>query len=166
MGIRKGRVVHTCPRCKLNKKAIAKSGKRLGYCRNCHNAVCAENKAGKKTERSNFKWAVPGISGKYYRYKKGAEKRGLVWEISKREFEQLVQMPCDLCGTEASQSEGMGNEPTKFNGIDRRDSDIGYTLANSVPCCWNCNRMKGEESLAETLRHCRLMLIWNDWGVE
>ena len=30
----------------------------------------------------------------------------------------------------------------KFNGIDRIDSNIGYTLFNVVPCCEKCNRAK------------------------
>ena len=164
--LRKGRIKHLCPNCETREKAVSVSGKRLGYCRECHNRISKENREVKKTDRTNFKWSVKGASAVYHRYKKGAEKRGLVWELSKREFEQLIQMECDLCGVSASDSEGMKHK-TPFNGIDRRDSDLGYTLANSVPCCWDCNRMKGEETLKETLKHCERMLSWNrgmvDW---
>lgn len=30
-----------------------------------------------------------------------------------------------------------------LSGLDRKDSSVGYTLANIVPCCGNCNFVKG-----------------------
>ncbi|GAG94020.1 unnamed protein product, partial [marine sediment metagenome] len=27
-------------------------------------------------------------------------------------------------------------------GIDRKNNNIGYTIKNSVPCCWPCNKFK------------------------
>lgn len=51
-----------------------------------------------------------------------------------------------------------------YNGVDRLDSSMGYTPDNCVPCCWECNNMKGasltEEEMmavAETLRKIRGM---------
>ena len=35
------------------------------------------------------------------------------------------------------------------NGIDRKDNDKNYTLENSVPCCWTCNRGKMSKTMDE-----------------
>ena len=29
-----------------------------------------------------------------------------------------------------------------YNGIDRKNSNLGYSLENIVPCCFICNRGK------------------------
>jgi hypothetical protein len=42
-----------------------------------------------------------------------------------------------------------------YNGIDRVDSNIGYTLENCVPCCEAVNRMKMDLSKEEFIELCR-----------
>ena len=49
--------------------------------------------------------------------------------ISVEEFEQIRNQLCSYCGQEAG-------------GIDRIDSQKGYTISNSQPCCTQCNMMK------------------------
>jgi 5-methylcytosine-specific restriction endonuclease McrA len=39
------------------------------------------------------------------------------------------------------------------NGIDRIDSNKGYTMDNCVSCCWTCNRMKGNMTQQNFLEH-------------
>jgi hypothetical protein len=42
-----------------------------------------------------------------------------------------------------------------YNGIDRRENSIGYTLANCVSCCGPCNMMKKVLSYAEFIERCK-----------
>jgi 5-methylcytosine-specific restriction endonuclease McrA len=54
--------------------------------------------------------------------------------LSFEEAARLHQLPCSYCG---------GVLPDAGCGIDRQDNRLGYTVANSVPCCSSCNRKKG-----------------------
>lgn len=69
-------------------------------------------------------------------YVYGAQKRGLVFCISVESFETLVRSPCSYCGKK--HNDGL------FGGIDRVDNESGYLPNNCVPCCGECNRMKGK----------------------
>lgn len=42
---------------------------------------------------------------------------------------------------------------TVINGLDRVDNSIGYIESNVVPCCYICNKMKGELPVEDFLRH-------------
>jgi hypothetical protein len=50
------------------------------------------------------------------------------------EFNLFIDNPCYICGKPPSIEHK--------NGIDRFDSNIGYTLVNIRPCCGDCNQMK------------------------
>lgn len=75
-----------------------------------------------------------------------ARSRNQVWELSKPDFERLTQGPCAYCGTVKSNSRKAKNGPDIFayNGIDRVDNELGYTISNSVSCCKLCNRGKND----------------------
>ena len=36
-----------------------------------------------------------------------------------------------------------------YNGIDRKDNNLGYEKANCVPCCKRCNQMKNDMTMDE-----------------
>lgn len=76
-------------------------------------------------------------------YKKSAKKRGLSFELSMDEFKLLISKNCFYCGI--SPSNLVNKRYTNgvlVNGIDRIDSNIGYTTTNVVPCCKECNYAK------------------------
>ena len=72
------------------------------------------------------------------------------------EFENFVKLSkskCKYCGVEHSKEiedrlnesknkKRLSDEVLKINGIDRIDSNIGYTKENSVTCCKFCNFAK------------------------
>jgi hypothetical protein len=68
-------------------------------------------------------------------YKSGADKRGIAFELEVEQFNTISSAPCYLCGF------------TGPNGIDRRDSNGGYTLINCSACCAGCNISKADISL-------------------
>ena len=80
-------------------------------------------------------------------YKTNAKNRGYEFSITEAEFDVLINSNCHYCGIEPSvhKSEIKYNKTDiEFlrNGIDRKDSMIGYTKENTVACCAMCNRMK------------------------
>ena len=87
----------------------------------------------------------------WHAYKRGAEKRGLSWEISKDEFEQITKQDCHYCGIKPMQVNRIPhlNGFYTYNGIDRKDSSKGYILGNCVPCCKRCNYAKRESTEEE-----------------
>ena len=88
--------------------------------------------------------------------------------ITIAEFANLIEQPCAYCGLTESDST---KEPRSYrtskkgipsyhinldyvyrhNGIDRIDSNKGYTLENVLPCCKYCNAAKLNHSQAEFL---------------
>jgi len=73
----------------------------------------------------------------YKRYRYSAKERGYTFELTFKDFSKLVKEKCYYCG---------GKEG-RYNGIDRKRNNIGYTKNNSVSCCSLCNRMKWDMEL-------------------
>lgn len=69
----------------------------------------------------------------YSYYKHSAKKRNINFELTIEQFESLVPSNCFYCDETS-------------NGIDRWDSNIGYTIVNSKPCCGECNFIKNKTS--------------------
>lgn len=75
-----------------------------------------------------------------YRYSKGkanAKFRRIAWELTLADYEPLCVAPCFYCDGKLGKTE-------KGTGLDRLDSTVGYTSSNVVPCCTQCNRIKGD----------------------
>lgn len=69
-----------------------------------------------------------------------AKSRNLPVMLTIEEYENLIKLPCYLCG-ELVVSEHGGH------GIDRIDNSMGYTMDNCRSCCGICNRMKRHFSI-------------------
>lgn len=92
------------------------------------------------------------VNSLIYRYKKGAEERGLSYELSEQEFRWLIENNCHFCGIEPHRTltNPEGEFPhLKYNGIDRLNSDKGYSYGNCVTACKNCNFAKRDLTVAE-----------------
>lgn len=89
----------------------------------------------------------------YSIYKWNANKRSISWGLSKEEFFRLAQMLCFYCGAKPKQryKNSGGNGAYIHNGIDRVDSNKGYTSENCVSCCKHCNRAKWDRDVEEFL---------------
>lgn len=91
---------------------------------------------------------VRGLFRKVYSdYRRKAEKKGLIFDISYIQFLRTVKSNCYYC-----QKMPMRRAPKAIdgifymNGIDRLDSTKGYIDGNIVPCCMTCNKMKSDLS--------------------
>lgn len=90
----------------------------------------------------------------FRRYKSGARKRRLVFDLSKEQFRTLTQQSCHYCGSEPRETNANRKEINgkyKGNGIDRINNSIGYIETNCVPCCSDCNYAKGTRTVGEFL---------------
>ena len=85
--------------------------------------------------------------GRYNSYKSGAKRRSLPFELSFDEFMIFWQANCHYCGDQIATI-----------GIDRIDSNVGYSLENCVPCCARCNYVKLDYDIEETNMHILKML--------
>lgn len=90
-------------------------------------------------------------------YIKGANSRGLLFELSFDDFVRISSADCVYCGEHPMSRKdrilGKVVDSGRFaNGLDRVDNSIGYTVSNVVPCCKKCNRAKDTMSVMEFKR--------------
>lgn len=84
----------------------------------------------------------------YRRYTENASARNISFELPREVFESLIVQNCFYCNTKPNQLLKSASKYTRpedqllVNGIDRYNNSVGYTVENSVACCWVCNRMK------------------------
>jgi hypothetical protein len=75
-------------------------------------------------------------------YKKNAHDRGLIWELTDEQTDQLLQGNCFYCGKPPSRTSSNVRKDYIWNGIDRVDNSRGYRPENCVTCCKSCNSKK------------------------
>lgn len=120
----------------------------------CYHQITSSITGSKNTKERG----LSGINVAYNSYKKSAEVRNYVFEISKEDFRKLTLQNCFYCNTEAkltppSQSGYSQNGRTLFNGLDRIDNSKGYTLLNVVTCCKECNYSKNRRNFDPFINH-------------
>lgn len=79
----------------------------------------------------------------YLSYQQNARSRRLTFDIPEQEFADLTKRDCFYCGVEPrTLRQPRGSTPYFYNGLDRIDNRLGYTVTNVVPCCRTCNMAK------------------------
>lgn len=93
------------------------------------------------------------LSALFQSYKIRAKKRELEFSLDRDTFRALTSSNCFYCGAPPSREMvASSNGSYWYNGIDRWDSDAGYTPDNSVSCCVRCNFAKRDTSGEEFIR--------------
>lgn len=95
----------------------------------------------------------------YKTSKSNANKRSYIFELTQEEYENIITQNCYYCGEPPKQMSedlmrkrgNMKEPPFSYNGVDRKDNNIGYIKDNCVPCCPICNYMKRNYSLQDFL---------------
>jgi hypothetical protein len=82
------------------------------------------------------------VRGRFSRLKSNARTRSLACTLTLEQYSELISHSCHYCG---------GELPKTGGGLDRKDSQIGYTFNNCVPCCEYHNRLKGEHLTYEEM---------------
>jgi hypothetical protein len=91
-------------------------------------------------------------------YKRGAEVRGLDFDIPRDLFEELIDSDCSYCGAKPGNRITPHGKPIIYQGIDRLDNSKGYVVGNVVPCCIICNKMKKAMNETEFMSHVRAIV--------
>lgn len=76
------------------------------------------------------------LSDRFGRVKWKCKNRGFEFLITKEQWAQLILNPCHYCGISLKSIK-------RGSGLDRIDNSKGYILDNIVPCCYECNMIKG-----------------------
>jgi hypothetical protein len=85
---------------------------------------------------------------KYQQYEQRCRLKTLENLLSEKEKISMFHQPCFYCGHKHHVPVDR-LRPGDLNGIDRLDSNGGYTKENTVSACSRCNYMKGTLSLTE-----------------
>jgi hypothetical protein len=79
----------------------------------------------------------------YAKYKNNAKRKDNIFQLSLDQFVKIIHKPCAYCGGSANENgRKYGHKVYYCNGIDRKDSKLGYIQENCVPCCSKCNYAK------------------------
>lgn len=87
---------------------------------------------------------------------KRSKKNNVISDISFEKFIELSKSACHYCGMHGSNKiiddiKNNNGNFLLFNGLDRLDSNLGYTLNNTVSCCKYCNVAKNTQTKQEFL---------------
>lgn len=84
-----------------------------------------------------------------------AKSRNLNVDLTFDEFCELAKDNCFYCDGEPVLKHGYKDWQSEvyLNGIDQMDNSFGYTLENSVACCYQCNWSKRDLPIDE----------WSKW---
>ena len=127
-------------------KIIIGNGLRTGNTQSCGclQKEIAGNQKRLKQGLANMREMIRG-------YRNGAKRRGLEYNLTEEQFFELTQQNCYYCGAKPNNvSNFKGYNGTYiYNGIDRKNNDLGYTIENSVPCCKLCNYKKSDMTLQD-----------------
>jgi hypothetical protein len=101
--------------------------------------------------------SLPDTTSSYNLYKHKAKDRNINFNITEREYLNIIKNNCYLCGKTNSK---------KIIGIDRVDNNIGYELDNCKSCCKYCNYMKNKTDLNDFLTHIQKIIKYTENNIE
>lgn len=114
------------------------------------------------------KTTVPYHSPMYHHYKKHAEDKNRNFDLTLDQFYEIIKKDCHYCGSKPkinsiySEKYGKNKIPEPFNGVDRIDSSLGYSVNNCLPCCEKCNKMKLVYETNDFLNHIKQIYEFNN----
>jgi hypothetical protein len=97
----------------------------------------------------------------YAQYRKNAINRNILFNLTLREFSQLIDKECHYCGQTANLKafsderliEKGINGNFVYTGIDRKNSSLGYVVENCLTCCKTCNFAKNDMPYEEFINY-------------
>jgi len=92
----------------------------------------------------------------YHTYRIAAKNRNYLFDITKEQLWRLSQQDCIYCGQKPATiitPQKRLDQQFFYNGVDRINNELGYTIANLAPACICCNRMKRTLSHDEFISH-------------
>lgn len=139
-----------------NKKTLMLDNVKTGNTKSC----------GCKTSEYKSKISLPnnkGLKNKVlYTYKKNAKDRNITFKLNFSDFDNLILSNCFYCGSVPSNKtkHHKSKKVLLYNGIDRKNNEEGYTIANCISCCKICNRAKNNSTYTEFLNWIDKIVLW------
>ncbi len=94
-----------------------------------------------------------GLTVLMSRYRLSCKDKSFSFELNREQFRDLTSTDCHYCGVEPKKPVGRENGSSWgeyfYNGIDRKDNNLGYIYSNCLSCCTMCNIMKSDMSYCE-----------------
>lgn len=92
------------------------------------------------------------LNGRFFQVLNSARKRKIALSLTFEQYKLIVVG--GVCHYDSSHP-----LPKTGYGLDRKDSFGPYSVANCVPCCENCNRIRGKDliSYSEMLKVAKLL---------
>lgn len=81
-----------------------------------------------------------------------SKKHNRDFSLSYEQFIEITQKNCTYCNIKPCQKAKSRTGEYIYTGLDRKDNNIGYTIENTLPCCWICNSVKGEYMTVEDMQ--------------
>lgn len=80
----------------------------------------------------------------YSSYKCSARNKNLPFDLLKEDFKTLTKRNCHFCGDTPSREykHKWSSANYVYNGLDRKDNKLGYSIDNCLPCCSYCSLFK------------------------
>lgn len=95
-------------------------------------------------------------------YKRRAKNINKPFLLSLNDVKKLITDDCHYCGDSCKNSRiNSKKERIYYNGIDRINSNEGYTITNTLPCCKLCNYSKHTQSYEEFLERIKKIYLKN-----
>lgn len=125
-----------------NKKIVSRDSLITDNTKSCG---CLVKETKLKISKKRFNEKGSSLYRYLYTMHKGHSKfRGKKSILLFEEYKNLIQQNCHYCGIPPANFCKVKNYYGElyYNGLDRRDNGKGYTIENSLPCCYICNRGK------------------------
>lgn len=94
------------------------------------------------TETEVLYWR--GLKRLFKEYERSARRKEIFWKMTREEFHDLVTQACAYCGKPPGKR-ARSYSHFVAHGLDRKDNRQGYSVANCVPCCRECNGIKSDQ---------------------
>ena len=133
---------HSCGEVKLRSHFTNDKSKTDGKRNRCKQCQRAFNKKYAKCRKERDKKYRSKPEVRFKKYKASAESRGYTWDLTRDQFMEHWQKPCNHCGA-----------AIETIGLDRVDSSLPYQVDNVEPCCSKCNQMKSDWSTVDWYNH-------------
>lgn len=138
-----------CIKCgKSNEFAVGLRNVKTRFCSSCYEAL---REVEENRDRSVGCEAFRNPQLYFNRYAYDASRRGLSFDLSYSEFTGIIAKGCHYCGILNEQA---------YNGVDRVNNNVGYSISNCVSACKMCNYMKATYSPNEFIQHCGIIYAY------
>jgi hypothetical protein len=126
-----------------NKKAVGSYSLRYGTSKSCG---CYKHDGDHIKKQIKTDTAFTAL---FNTYKRSAKEKKLEFNLSKDQLKILTSSSCAYCGCEPHTIKKTTSKYSQYvyNGIDRKNNNLGYILSNCVTCCKDCNYAKQRMTL-------------------